>query len=83
MKTEIYTIFDTKAQIYNKPFHQINEAVALRTATDLANDSNSEIAKSPQDYILFYLGNYDDQSAQFELCEPKSICKFHELVKNT
>lgn len=82
MKTEIYTIFDTKAKIYNKPFHQVNEAVALRTATDLANDSNSEIAKSPEDYILFYLGNYDDQSAQFELCEPKSICKFHELVKN-
>ena len=82
MKTEIYAIYDSKAQVYNKPFHQVNQAVAMRTATDLANDSNSEIAKNPEDYTMFYLGNYDDQTAQFDLCEPKSVCKFHELVQH-
>lgn len=82
MQTEIYTIYDTKAQIYNKPFHQQNKAVALRTATDLANDPNSEIAKNPEDYIMFYLGTYDDQTAKHDLTEPEVLCKFHELVHN-
>ena len=82
MKTELYAIYDSKAEIYNKPFHQPNQAVAMRTATDLANDPNSEIAKNPQDYTMFYLGNYDDTTAQFELCEPKSVARFHELKQN-
>lgn len=80
MKTEIYAIYDSKAQIYNKPFHMVNEAVALRTAKDLAFDPQSEIYKNPADYIMFFLGYYDDQSAQFDLCEPKSIVRFHELT---
>lgn len=83
MLTELYTIYDSKALIYNKPFHQQNEAVALRTASDLANDPNSECCKHAEDYVLFYLGTYDDQTTEMNLqTAPKSIARFHELKQS-
>lgn len=83
MITQVYAIFDSVANMYNKPFHQVNEAVALRTCKDLANDPNSEIAKNPDNYSLFHLGEYDDATAEFKLkaC-PQIKLKFHEIAGN-
>lgn len=81
MQTQLYVIRDSKAKVYNKPFHQTNRDVALRTATDLANDPNQETSKHPEDYALFYLGTYDDEHAQIDLVsQPELVCKFHELA---
>lgn len=81
MKTELYVIYDSKSGIYNKPFHQLNRDVALRTATDLANDPNSEISKFPEDYSLFLIGTYDDETAGMELTEaPQHVINFHEIA---
>jgi len=81
MKTNIYTIYDTKAKVYNRPFHLLNDDIALRTATDLASDSNTDLGKHPQDFIMFKLGEYDDNTATFDLFDsPVSMFKFHELI---
>jgi len=83
MITELYTIYDSKAQVHNKPFYQQNRAVAIRTCTSLANDPSGEIMKNPEDYALFYLGTYDDTNASFSLAEPfEHVLNFTELVKN-
>lgn len=82
MITEIYSIYDTKAHVHNKPFHQTNRDVAIRTCADIANDINGEIHKNPEDYALFYLGTYDDSNAHFELAEPmEHVLNFPELIK--
>lgn len=81
MKTELYVIYDSKAKIYNKPFHQINKDVALRTAADLANDKSGEVSRSPEDYSMFSLGHYDDENAQIDLkSNPEHVVNLHELV---
>lgn len=81
MKTEIYVIYDSKAKAYNKPFYQVNRDVALRTATDLANDPNVEISRYPEDYSLFCIGVYDDETAQMDLkASPEHVANLHELV---
>ena len=83
MKTEIYVIFDEAAQVYNKPFHLINEQVALRTAITLRNDPQSEICKHPSDYSMHYLGTYDDTTAEFVLEKRRCVVRFHELPRQT
>lgn len=82
MKTNMYVIFDNKAKIYNKPFFQINDDVALRSAMDLLTDQNTEISRHPHDYIMFKIGTYDDTTAQIQIDELVSICRFHELQAN-
>ena len=79
MKTEMYVIYDQKAKIYNKPFHQINESVAIRTVADLVNDANSDSSRHPEDYILFRVATYDDSNAEIQTFTPELICKFHEI----
>lgn len=80
MITRMYVIYDSKSEMYNKPFHMVNEPTAIRAATDLVRDPNSEISKNPEDYAMFYIGNYDDLTATFELASaPICVVKFHEL----
>jgi len=70
---KIYSIRDTKAEIYHQPFFALTNGVAIRMFADLANDTSTFIGKHPNDYNLFYLGEFDDHNAQFELCSPVHI----------
>lgn len=80
MKTKVYSIYDQKAGIYNKPFYMINEQVATRSCIDLLDDPSTDLAKHPEDFTLYELGDYDDTSCTFELHEPALLVhKLHEL----
>jgi hypothetical protein len=63
MKLELYTIYDSKEEIYYQPFFLLNDAVALRQFGDMANEETSKISKHPEDYTLWHLGSYEDSSA--------------------
>lgn len=79
MITNVYSIYDSKSETYSKPFHMHNDAIAIRSATDLLKSQNSEIANHPEDFTLFLLGEWDDNSAVFAIREtPKNILRFHE-----
>ena len=78
MKIELYTIYDSKSGVYNKPFYQLNDDVCRRTASDLLM-GETDIAMHPEDFSLFHLGNYNDERAKFELLDaPRLVLKFHE-----
>lgn len=80
MKMQMYVIYDSKACIYNKPFYLINDQVALRSANDLVIDKTNEIGKHPEDFTMFCIGTYDDESANIKTLEKFDvICRFHEL----
>lgn len=80
MKTELYVIFDNKAKVYNKPFHQANRECAIRSASSLVNEAQSEAHRHPEDFALFQLGTYDDTSAQIDLLSsPQHVINLHEL----
>lgn len=81
MITILYSIYDSKAGIYNKPFYLLNNAVAMRTAIDLLSDPNTDVGRHPEDFTLFKIGTYDDntgQVAQLSTLEP--VIRFHELA---
>lgn len=80
MITNIYTIFDSKAGFYNKPFYMVNDAVAMRSMGDMLQDPNTELARNPEDFTLFKLGTYDDQSASLDcFTEFEVVARLHEL----
>lgn len=56
---KIYCIYDSKAQTYSQPFFQLNEACCERSVQSMANDG-SMYSKSPEDFICFEIGEYDE-----------------------
>lgn len=64
MTNKIYSIYDEKAEIFSTPFFSMNDNMAIRSFQDLANDPSSTIYKHPEDYKLYELGEFEDQSGK-------------------
>lgn len=59
MKSNVYSIFDTKAQAYGPLFTRGRDEEAVRLVEDMLSDSSSLVARHPDDYKLFRLGTFD------------------------
>lgn len=83
MVKNIYVIYDSKAGLYNTPFFMLNDAVALRSFTDLAQDKSTDVGRHPEDFTLYKIGLYDDVSADIKLSKPaETMCRAIEVVSN-
>ena len=69
MVKKIYSVYDVKAKYHLNPIVMKEDAEALRAFADLANDKQTMIGLHPEDFELFYLGTFDDNSA--EICVEK------------
>ncbi len=66
MKLEVFSIYDTKADAYLSPFYSHNKATALRSFSDLANDSSTQFSQHAGDYVLFQVATWDDERGRHE-----------------
>jgi len=66
MQLKIYSIRDTKSNVFNNPFYKSTHGEAERDFTSVVNDEKSMINKYPADFSLWYLGTYDSDSGRFE-----------------
>lgn len=63
MILRMYTIFDSKAEVYLQPFCMKAKGEAIRAFADHVNDGQSQFSKHPEDFTLFELGEFDDCKA--------------------
>lgn len=79
----IFTIYDAKAKIYERPFFDHNPETAKRQFGDLVNNetNGNPYHKYPQDFSLFYWGEFDCMGTPFwNLLEaPTHICNAIDL----
>lgn len=66
MKTKIFTVYDVKAQANMTPFFMQSTGQAVRAFEDTVNDPKSAFNKHPEDYTLFEIGTFDDQTGTLE-----------------
>lgn len=64
MKHKLFSVYDSKANAYLPPFTLAEEAMAIRTFSNCANDSGHAFCKNAADYTLFNIGAFDDASGQ-------------------
>lgn len=82
MIRKVYSLFDKKALVYGPPvcFGKVGEA--LRWVCDLMAEPTSTVAKYSDDFQLFELGEYDDNSGEFNVPEkPHLIAAASEYAK--
>lgn len=74
MKQNLYTVHDTKANAFLTPFYLPNDGLAIRAMEDCVRDENHKFNVHAQDFSLFKLGEYDDQSGKHQMLEaPRNI----------
>lgn len=66
MKLKVFSILDTKADIFHAPFFFSAVGLAVRAFKDLANDKHSSVSRHPDDFRLFEIGTFDDTTGRFE-----------------
>lgn len=80
MKLFIYSIYDTAAAGYMRPFFQQSDAQAVRIFSDLSIEAGHELAKHPEDYSLFRLAMFDDNDGKIESLHPECLITGLEAV---
>jgi hypothetical protein len=66
MNTKIYAIFDNKAEAFMQPYFATTPGLALRAFSDGANNKETTIGKYPNDFVLYEIGQFDDQTGELE-----------------
>lgn len=70
MIQKVFGVRDAKALAFLQPFFSASTGAAVRAFADAVNeDSKSPLAKHPEDYILYELASFDDNTGEFIPCE--------------
>lgn len=73
MKLLAFSVYDSKAELYSRPFFAQSRGMALRSVTDQVNDPEQELAKHAEDYTLFVCGAFDCLAGKFDAMVPVSL----------
>lgn len=81
MKMNVYSVYDKAVNAFLQPFYARSAGEAIRSFTELANDSNTNVGRHPTDFLLMFLGEYDDNSGLFNCQEPMRLLGATEVLK--
>ena len=74
MILQIYTIYDEKALCYSKPMMHTNEGVAVRDFRQAVNSPGTPFSAFPEDFVLFHVGTFDDNTGEIVHNRPTLVC---------
>lgn len=69
MIKQIVSVYDSKAKAFTDPIFIPNLGMAQRSFKIAVNDSTTYIGQSPEDYTLFHIGSWDDETSRFDLLD--------------
>lgn len=82
MELKMFSIRDSKGEVFNQPFFQKTHGEAERNFSQLVNDSKSTVSQFPEDFDLYFIGTYDDQIGLVKpLATPQHILKAVSIKK--
>lgn len=65
-KLLLYSVFDSKVQLFAEPFFMRTRGEALRGWQEVANDKNTNICRYAEDFSLMEIGSFDESTGTFE-----------------
>ncbi|QCQ84847.1 nonstructural protein [Blackfly microvirus SF02] len=73
---KIFSVFDSKAASFGVPFADHQEGSAIRNFADAVNDGsnpNNMWHNHPEDFSLFQLAEFDNNTGEIVPIKPKSL----------
>lgn len=82
MIQKMFTIRDAKAESFHNPFFQLSHGEAERSFRTAVNDEKTQLHKYPEDFDLYYLGEFDTNNGTFQsLDTPQHVIKAVQCIK--
>lgn len=81
MELQAYSIRDLKAGAFNPPFFKMTPGEAQRDMQTAVNDPKTTIHQYPEDFQLWHIGSYCDQTGAFKPQDPKHLVDAVQLVR--
>lgn len=77
MKYQMCVVRDSAANVYGTPIFVPSIGIAVRSFGDEVkrNDEKNQMNRHPEDFEMFHVGTYDDNTCAFEAIQPKSIAR--------
>lgn len=80
MILKVFSVFDSKLQVFNTPFFSRSAADASRSFSDLVRDSRTTVGQHPDDFFLYEIGQYSDETGELVASAPTQIAAASALV---
>ena len=81
MKLQIFSVHDAKVSAFLPVFQARTPAEAQRSFADAVNSPDHQFGKYPEDYTLFRLASFNDESGMIEP-DKSSICNGLEVKQH-
>lgn len=82
MLMRVVAVRDSKTEAFGQPFFCVTKGYAVRSFADEVQRSGSEFGKHPEDFALFYIGDFDDSLGTFACAlAPEQISLAMDHVK--
>lgn len=67
MILNVFSVFDAKMRAFLRPFFETNRGTAIRAFVDAGKDPEHAFSQHAEDFSLFHLGEFDQESGEFNL----------------
>lgn len=79
----MFTIVDNKAKCFHPPYFAQTRAEADRIFTTIVNTEQNQISQFPEDFDLYYIGEYDDGTGKmYPLTTPEHCIKAMQVRRD-
>lgn len=76
MLLKLFSVRDSKGEFFDRPFYKNTVGEAERDVRTAVNDPKSTLNLYPEDFDLYYLGEFDNVTGKIQpLDSPSHICK--------
>lgn len=77
---QVYAVFDKKAKVFASPYIAKHQAEAVRNIARVANDENSSLNKYAEDFALYLVCQFSEESAIVKECVPEMVTEIAVLI---
>lgn len=81
MRYKIVAIRDRATDTFSQPQYVAAIGGAVRSFSDLVNNKETDVGKHPDDFDLYELGEFDDDSGEFHGVKPRQIAIGKDQVR--
>lgn len=80
MNMKLFAIYDKALAAYGQVMTYTAKGQATRQFTDEVNRKDSELNKHPEDYALYYLGEYDNETGTLTTERPICVAQASDVI---
>lgn len=80
MIQRVFSVYDMKSEAYMPPFFAPTSASAIRSFSDAVHKDGSVFNKHPEDFVLYEIGTFSEQSGELMPCKHRGLGKGVEML---